>query len=518
MALSPRLDLRQSQSLVITPQLQQAIKLLQLSAVELAEYVEQEMVSNPLLETDESGDGGALTEGAGNADDRSEAGMSVVDTVDGQDEAPLDIERAVEDNEPSLGDDGGDLSGSMGGMDTANADTYGAGGMSGDMPDLESTLADTPDLRSHLVQQLNLSVATAAERFIGMFLIDHLDESGYLRLDLAEAATQLGADIAQVERVLALMQRFDPAGIFARDLKECLRLQLEDKNRFDPAMAAFVANLELLAARDIKKLREICGVSMEDIQDMIGEVRALDPKPALRFDRVANESVIPDVIMSVRPDGSWRVELNGDTLPRVLVNRSYISDISKAPVKKEDKAFLTERLQSANWLVKALNQRAETILKVATELVKQQEAFFRHGVTHLKPLILRDVADAIEMHESTVSRVTTNKYMATPRGIFELKYFFTQGLPSNDGAANHSAESVRYRIKTLIDNEAVADVLSDDRIVEILRADGVDVARRTVAKYRDSLNIPSSVQRRRDKAAGYGGGLAGARVLGTVNS
>ena len=510
MALSPRLDLRQSQSLVITPQLQQAIKLLQLSAVELAEYVEQELTSNPLLETDDSGDGGALTESAGNADDRTESGLSVVDAVDGQDESPLDVEAQVEDNEPALGDDGG--------MDTLSSDTWGAGGGSGDMPDLERTLADTPDLRSHLMQQLNLSATNAAERFIGVTLMDHLDESGYLRADLAEIAAQLGTDLARVERVLGLMQRFDPAGIFARDLKECLRLQLEDRNRFDPAMAAFIANIELLAARDIKKLREICAVSMEDLQDMIGEVRALDPKPALRFERLVNESVIPDVIMSARPDGVWRVELNTDTLPRVLVNRSYVSDIGKTAVKKEDKAFLTERLQSANWLVKALNQRAETILKVATELVKQQDAFFRHGVTHLRPLILRDVADAIEMHESTVSRVTTNKYMATPRGIFELKYFFTQGLPSNDGAANHSAESVRYRIKTLIDNEAVTDVLSDDRIVEILRGDGIEVARRTVAKYRDSLNIPSSVQRRRDKAAGYGGALSGSRVLGTVNS
>jgi RNA polymerase sigma-54 factor len=510
MALSPRLDLRQSQSLVITPQLQQAIKLLQLSAVELAEYVEQELTSNPLLETDESGDGGALLEGAGNADDRSEAGLSVVDSVDGQEESPLDVESQVEDNEPALGDDGG--------MDTLNAENWSASSPGGDLPDLERTIADVPDLRSHLMQQLNLSATDAVGRFIGVFLIDNLDESGYLRLDLNEAAEQLGVDVALVERVLGLMQRFDPAGIFARDLKECLKLQLEDKNRFDPAMAAFIANIELLAARDIKKLREICGVSMEDVQDMIGEVRALDPKPALRFERSVNEAVIPDVIMSLRPDGSWRVELNTDSLPRVLVNRSYVSEVSRGAIKKEDKAFLTERLQSANWLVKALHQRAETILKVATELVKQQEAFFRLGVTHLKPLILRDVADAIEMHESTVSRVTTNKYMATPRGIFELKYFFTQSLPSADGAANHSAEAVRYRIKALIDNEAVTDVLSDDRIVEILHGDGVDVARRTVAKYRDSLNIPSSVQRRRDKAAGYGGALTGSRTLGTVNS
>jgi RNA polymerase sigma-54 factor len=507
MALSPRLDLRQSQSLVITPQLQQAIKLLQLSAVELSEYVEQELAENPLLETDESGDGGALTESAGNADDRSDDGLSVVDSVDGQDEAPLDAELAAEGSEPALSGDGDSSGGdSGGGMDTHSADTWGAGaGSGGDMPDLDRTVADAPDLRSHLVQQLNLSGATPADHFIGLYLIDQLDESGYLRADLQEAADQLGTDVASVTRVLKLLQRFDPAGIFARDLKECLRLQLEDKNRLDPAMAAFVDNIELLASRDIKKLREVCGVSMEDIQDMISEVRALDPKPALKFERATNESIIPDVMMTLLPEGDWRVELNTDTLPRVLVNRSYISTVSRKTISKTDKEFLAERLQSANWLVKALHQRAETILKVATELVKQQDAFFRLGVTHLRPLILRDVADAIEMHESTVSRVTTNKYMATPRGIFELKYFFTQGLPSNTGAESHSAESVRYRIKVLIDNEAVTEVLSDDKIVDILRDDGIDVARRTVAKYRDSLNIPSSVQRRRDKAAGYTG-------------
>ena len=489
MALSPRLDLRQTQSLVITPQLQQAIKLLQLSAVELAEYVDQELASNPLLEQDETADAAPVETDGG--DDRK-GELSVVDAVDGQDEAPLDVEAGVADNEPALAEDI-EVS-----FDTHSADTWGQGGFTGDLPDLERTLAEAPDLHSHIMQQLNLSVHDAADRFIAMFLVDHLDESGYLQLDLDDAAIQLGADIARVERVLTLLQRFDPPGIFARNLKECLRLQLEDRDRFDPAMASFIANIELLAARDLRKLRELCGVSNEDLQDMIAEVRSLDPKPALRFERVVNGTVIPDVIMTAQPDGGWRVELNGETLPRVLVNRSYISDIGRGATKA-DKAFLSERLQSANWLVKALHQRAETILKVATELVKQQDVFFRLGVTHLRPLILRDIAEAIEMHESTVSRVTTNKYMATPRGIFELKYFFTQGLPSAAGGETHSAEAVRYRIKTLIDNEAADDVLSDDRIVEILRGDGVDVARRTVAKYRDSLNIPSSVQRRRDK-------------------
>ncbi|MGE4062570.1 MAG: RNA polymerase factor sigma-54 [Rhodospirillaceae bacterium] len=496
MALSPRLDLRQTQSLVITPQLQQAIKLLQLSALELNEYVEQELESNPLLETDDGVEPGALTESAGNADDRSEEGLSVVDSVDGQNEAPLDIEASVEDNEPSLGDDARPL------IDTANAETWGAGGGDGEHPDFEGMVADVPDLRSHLVQQLNLAFGDPQDRFIGLYLIDQLDESGYLRTALTDAAAQLGADLGRVEKILQVLQRFDPTGIFARDLKECLKLQLEDRNRFDPAMAAFVENLELLAARDLKKLRDVCGVSLEDLQEMIAEVRALDPKPALRFDRPMNDAVIPDVIMSARPDGGWRVELNADTLPRVLVNRKYMADVSRSTASKADKAFLAEKLQSANWLVKALHQRAETILKVATELVAQQEEFFRRGVTHLRPLILRDVADVIEMHESTVSRVTTNKYMSTPRGIFELKYFFTQSLPSASGAEAHSAEAVRHRIKLLIDGETAADILSDDRIVDILRADGIEVARRTVAKYRDSLNIPSSVQRRRDKSLG----------------
>ncbi len=496
MALSPRLDLRQTQSLVITPQLQQAIKLLQLSSLELAEYIEQELESNPLLETEDGAELAALEESAGNADDRGDDNLSVVDSLDGQSEAPLDVEAAVEDNEPGLGDD------MRTPMDTANAENWGASGGDGERPDLEAMVADVPDLRSHLVQQLNFAFGDAKDRFVGLYLIDQLDESGYLRLSTEDAAAQLGVPPETIARLLSKMQRFDPTGIFARDLKECLRLQLEDRDRYDPAMATFVENLELLAARDLKKLQSVCGVSVEDLHDMIAEVRALDPKPALRFERTTSNTVIPDVIMSPRPDGGWRVELNADTLPRVLVNRKYMADITRASASKADKAFLTEKLQSANWLVKALHQRAETILKVASELVTQQEEFFRHGVTHLRPLILRDVAEVIEMHESTVSRVTTNKYMATPRGIFELKYFFTQSLPSASGAEAHSAEAVRHRIKVLIDGEAAGDVLSDDRIVEILRADGVEVARRTVAKYRDSLNIPSSVQRRRDKSLG----------------
>jgi RNA polymerase sigma-54 factor len=503
MALSPRLDLRQSQSLVITPQLQQAIKLLQLSSIELETYIAQELESNPLLEIDDRGDGSALAESVGNGDERTD-GTVLVDSVDGQEERPLDISSDVVDNDPALSDDGIDgVDGPASVVDGVGAmpDAWtGSGNFDGAAPDFDRNAAEAPDLRSHLLQQLNLSISATADRLIAAFLIDQLDESGYLAIAVADAAQQLGTDAGMVLRVLAQLQKFDPPGIFARDLRECLRLQLQDRNRYDPAMAAMVERLDLLADRDMRKLREICGVSQEDLRDMIAEIRALDPKPALKFERTFEQTVVPDVIMTAQPNGGWRVELNPQCLPRVLVNHAYYAEVTRTG-SKADKSFLSDRLQTANWLVKALNQRAETILKVAIELVKQQTAFFHHGIAHLRPLVLRDVAEAIEMHESTVSRVTTNKYMSTPRGVFELKYFFTQGLPSSSGAESHSAASVRHRIKVLIDGEIATDILSDDRIVELLHGEGIEVARRTVAKYRDALNIPSSARRRREKMA-----------------
>jgi len=295
------------------------------------------------------------------------------------------------------------------------------------------------------------------------------------------------------------LQRFDPAGLFARSLSECLALQLRERNRLDPAMQALLDNLELLARRDLPQLLRICGVDSEDLTQMISEIRALDPKPAMAFDHSVAPPVTPDVLMRATVGGGWLVELNNDTLPRVLVNTRYYAKVSGASRSKEDKTYLTERFQSANWLVKSLHQRATTILKVATEIVRQQDAFFHRGIQYLRPLVLKDIALEISMHESTVSRVTANKFIATPRGIFELKYFFTQALGGSDGGESHSAESVRHRIKTLIDQEAATDILSDDKIVEILKVEGVDIARRTVAKYREAMHIPSSVQRRRDK-------------------
>jgi RNA polymerase sigma-54 factor len=334
-----------------------------------------------------------------------------------------------------------------------------------------------------------------------------VDEAGYLPADMSEAAQRLGILAEDVEAVVQVLQKFDPPGVCARSLSECLAIQLRDRDRYDPAMQALVEHLGLLAKRDIANLRKICGVDDEDLADMIGEIRHLDPKPGLKFGSARMQTIVPDVYVRPGPDGGWLVELNSDTLPKVLVNQTYYAELSKTIRKDGDKSYFTDCLQNATWLVRALDQRARTILKVATEIVRQQDGFFTQGVAHLRPLNLKAVADAIQMHESTVSRVTANKYMATNRGSFELKYFFTASIASADGGEAHSAEAVRHHIRQLIEGEDPAVILSDDTIVERLREAGIDIARRTVAKYREAMRIPSSVQRRRDKQSMLGNAL-----------
>jgi RNA polymerase sigma-54 factor len=475
MALSQRLDLRQTQALVMTPQLQQAIKLLQLSNLELSTFIEGELEQNPLLERDETPADGAA-EPAAPAEE------------DGGDEVTLWQEAAGVEGEGNL-----DLAGDPAAWQSR---TVRDGGGSA-LPGLDQTLTRPETLHDHLLAQLSLDIAQPVDRMIGAHLVDMVDEGGYLRGELADVAERLGCTIARVEATLTLLQRFDPPGIFARNLPECLALQLRDRNRLDPAMQALLDNLPLLASRNAPALMQLCGVDADDLAEMVAELKALNPKPGLAFDTSGAEPVIPDVM--VRPQGrGWAIELNSETLPRVLVNNRYYAEVSGAARSKAERDYLTERYQQANWLVKALHQRATTILKVATEIVRQQEGFFRHGVQHLRPLVLRDIAEAIDMHESTVSRVTSNKYMATSRGIFELKYFFTSAIAAASGGEALSAEAVRFRIKALIEAEA-DNVLSDDRIVEILLKEGIDIARRTVAKYREAMRIPSSVQRRRER-------------------
>jgi RNA polymerase sigma-54 factor len=512
MALSPKLEIRQGQTLIMTPQLMQAIKLLQMSSLDLTSYVEAEMERNPLLERSEGDGGGAERDDPG-ADDGAREAASGENAGEWLRSELSDTSREIADKlDTDLGniypdDPGTRVSADAGGEPTQrDAWQMGLGGGSGsggsgDGYNLEAFVASGVSLQDHLAAQMVLAFTDPVERIVARAMIDNLDEAGYLRFDLDEMAERMGLERQRLEAVLKVLQTFEPTGVFATSLPECLRLQLIEKNRYDPAMACLIENIELLARHDLAGLKALCGVDDEDLAEMIGELRALDPKPGSSFGETLVQPVVPDVIVRPARDGGWSVELNSETLPKVLVNQTYYAEISTQARGEKEKAFLTDCLQTANWLAKSLDQRARTIMKVASEIVRQQDAFLAYGVQHLRPLNLRTIAEAISMHESTVSRVTSNKYMATPRGIFELKYFFSAAIASSGGGDAHSAEAVRHRIRTLIDAEAPDNILSDDTIVKILKDDGVDIARRTVAKYRESMRIGSSVQRRREKRA-----------------
>ena len=513
MAIGPRLELRQSQNLVMTPQLQQAIKLLQLNNIELTSFVEQELERNPLLEEREKEDRPDQPEPEARAEssddgfgDETVPELSITAENGGGAEAEqaFDTDRESVSGEDSAADrmgetpgqsgDSGDTGGSLG--------QIGAGGSSRfeDMDlSLENTLSEEVSMRDSLMTQLGLAVNDDIQRLVGSAIIDSIDPDGYFREDIAEMAERLGCESMVVEDMLQIVQGFEPTGIGARNLSECLALQLIERDRYDPAMAKLVARLELLGRQDYLALMRECEVDEEDLAEMVNEIRRLDPRPGSSFDHDDSQTAVPDVLLRQKPDGGWSIELNSETLPRVLVNNRYYAEVSRTTRKSEDKTYLSECLNTANWLVKSLDQRANTIMKVATELVRQQDGFFALGVQYLRPLNLKTIADAIGMHESTVSRVTANKYIGTPRGIFEMKYFFTAAIPSNRGGDSHSAESVRMRIRDLIGEEDPRKILSDDRIVDILKEEGIDIARRTVAKYREALRIPSSVQRRRQK-------------------
>ncbi|MCP5364015.1 MAG: RNA polymerase factor sigma-54 [Hyphomicrobiales bacterium] len=504
MAIGPRLDLRQSQSLVMTPQLQQAIKLLQFSSLELNAYVENQLEQNPLLDREDSvvdrydaehpaeaSEGETAIGGAADPPPLDEA-MSV-DNIDAA-EAMIDVdvreglfegERSPADGVPM---DGSELAWRNHNGDFDSSET-----------NLEETLAGQKTLKDHILSQVLVDIRDPSDRIIAAHLIDLLDEAGYLSGELQDVAVLLGCSLDRVETVLKRLQSFDPPGVFARDLAECLTLQLLDRGRLQPHMGAILQHLPLVGRRDWPALCKICDIDSSTLFAAIAEIRTLNPKPAVDFETTIGQPITPDVFVRLKKDQTWAVELNADALPRVLVNNQYYSEVSQAVRNKHEKQYMSDCLQSANWLVKALHQRATTILKVSTEIVRHQNGFFHNGVRSLRPLILRDIADAVSMHESTVSRVTSNKYISTPRGIFELKFFFTHAVGGSNGDEAHSAAAVKDRIKSLIDEEPSNRVLSDDALAALLQKEGIDIARRTVAKYREALGIASSMMRRRQK-------------------
>ena len=504
MALTQRLQIRQSQALVMTPQLMQAIKLLQLSNLDLVAYVEAELERNPLLDRSaEAEPAPGEPGGASSADIKPATNGEALNGHDGEANGRADEERRENPLDDTSPDDSEPIRPRNSDLPASYSEWAGTGSGGRDDGDynLEAFVSAETSLADWLREQMTLAITDPVRRMIGLYLIDLVDESGYLTGDVAAAAEKLGTGIAEVEAVLAILQTFDPPGICARDLAECLTIQLKERDRYDPVMQVLVAHLDLVARRDFAQLKKLCGVGDEDLTDMIAEIRHLNPKPGLAFGSAPIQPIVPDVFVRPAPSGAWLVELNSDTLPKVLVNQSYYAEVSATARRDTEKSYLSECLQSATWLVRALDQRARTILKVSNEIVRQQDAFFARGVEYLRPLNLKTVAEAIGMHESTVSRVTANKYMVTTRGIFELKYFFTSAIAASHGGEAHSAEAVRYRIKQLIEGESSADILSDDTLVEKLHDAGINIARRTVAKYREAMRIPSSVQRRREKQA-----------------
>ena len=485
MALGPRLDLRQSQSLVMTPQLQQAIKLLAASNLEIEAYIGEALEANPLLEA-----GNVSHEGgdSGEPDDipREEfTADQLIGQAQGENEAPLDLDMGALDRDRDTGD--GDWGAA--GAHIAVAD---------ELPGIEERASKGITLAEHLEEQIGPASYSDREAFIARYIVGLLDGAGYLTVPLKGIAEDLGTSMDEVEDALELVQSLDPTGVGAGDLAECLALQAKEANRYDPCMARLIDNLELVARGEFARLKRMCDVDDEDFTDMLHELREYDPKPGLAFDPDDSSTVVPDILLSAGKDGGWDIQLNEATLPRLVVNRDYYVEMRNGSPGKEAQSWLKEKLADANWLIKALDQRQKTILKTAAEIVKRQDGFFRRGVSELRPLTLREVADEIDMHESTISRVTSNKYLHCDRGCFELKYFFSSGVGSSDGEGA-SAEAVKARIKALIDGEDAKKVLSDQKLVDILKGEGFDLARRTVAKYREAIGLGSSAQRRRQK-------------------
>ncbi|MEM7690470.1 MAG: RNA polymerase factor sigma-54 [Pseudomonadota bacterium] len=497
MALGPRLDLRQSQSLVMTPQLQQAIKLLAASNLEIETFIGEALEANPLLEA-----GATSSENLGDPGEPDDipreefTSDQLMSQGAGEGDAPLDIDVSAIDRDKDTGD--GNAA-----SRTASAEDWGAntgsGGAAGeDGFDIDAMRAAEVTLGEHLLGQIGAVATNEREGFIARHIIGLLDDAGYLPFDLREIAGDLGTNLSETQAALTAVQSLEPTGVGARDLAECLAIQAREADRYDPCMQQLIGNLDLVARGEIARLKRLCRVDEEDLADMLGELRGYDPKPGLAFGSTAENPIVPDVLLTPNGESGWDIAINEQTLPKLIVNRDYYVELSDGATNSEAQGWLKDKLADAHWLIRALDQRQKTILKTAAEIVKLQDGFFRRGVSELRPLTLREVAEQIDMHESTVSRVTSNKYLWCERGTFELKYFFTSGVASSDGEGA-SSETIKARIKALTDAEDAKKVLSDQKLVDLLKDEGFDLARRTVAKYREAIGIGSSAQRRRAK-------------------
>lgn len=494
------LVLKMGQQLTMTPQLQQAIRLLQMSTLDLQEEIQEALESNPMLERQEDGDadshdgtdGDSLAEGV---EETAQAAATPADEPEpthaaDSGENTTDLERIPEDLP----------------VDTSWEDIYQTSASNLPVADDEdwdftATTASGTSLQDHLLWQLNLSSLTDREQYLATALIDSIDSDGYLEGSLEELlsglAPELKATLAELEAMLEHVQQFDPTGVGARDLRECLLLQLAQLDEDTPWLAEARQlcdkHLDLLGSREYNRLMRLMRLDEDGLRQSVQLIQSLDPRPGSHIEESEPEYIVPDVI--VRKDKNrWVVELNPEIAPRLRINSLYAGYIRRAD-NSEDNTFMRNQLQEARWFIRSLHSRNETLLKVSTEILKRQQDFFEHGPVAMKPMVLADIADAIEMHESTISRATTQKYMHTPRGIFELKYFFSSHV-STDQGGECSSTAIRAMIEQLVAAENPKKPLSDSKIAGLLAEQGIQVARRTIAKYREALNIPSSTERK----------------------
>ncbi len=488
MALELKQNLKLSQQLVMTPQLQQAIKLLQLSRLELIETINQELETNPLLEESSTAD----LEQAGKTDSKDPEEWGAQESVpelaaSEAEKTPWEKEAIKETNWQEVWDD--EYRRALPSYSFEEKE----------MPNYENLVSSKSDLKDHLTWQLQMSDLSEEERRIASLIIGNLDRDGYLKATIEEIAEDANAEPEEVERVLRRVQEFDPVGVAARDLRECLLIQINHLGIEDPLVKELVSrHLHQVELHNYQQIAKATGRSAEDVVKAIDVIKSLEPRPGRAYSSEEVQYIVPDIYVYKVGD-EYVVALNEEDLPNLRINSYYKDAAKNGNVSKKAKEFIQEKMKSAQWLIKSIHQRKKTIYKVTQSIVKFQREFLEKGITHLKPMVLKDVAEDVGMHESTISRVTSNKYVHTPQGIFELKFFFSTGLPRKDGSKDVAAQSVKERIRRLIESEDPTRPFSDKQIVEILAKDNIKIARRTVAKYRDLMGILPSSRRKRPK-------------------
>ena len=481
MKINQQLKIKQNQSIVMTPQLQQAIKLLQLTNIELAEYVENAKLENPFIKEDLN---------IKKMETNEQKTSDVLENTK-QNEDPLKINSDLEMNnsfdthisERSFEKNNTTIKNNFENKNTFLSEV------------IENTVSNKISLKEHLTNQITLSFEKK-DQSVAISLIDYLHPSGWLIHPVEEIAEELNKPMNYIEEIIQQLQCLEPIGIFAKNLSECLKIQLKEKGILNKTYQVLIDNLTLITKGKIKTLTKLCEIENDKIIQMVNIIKTLNPKPAENFNDEPLRISEPDIIVTKTNKG-WKIDLNRSTLPTIDLDEDYISEISNLNLGEDDNDFTANKIGEAKWLQKAVDQRNKTILKVASVILQKQIGFFKHGLSHMKPLILKDVADAIGMHESTVSRVTNSKLILTDWGLLSLKEFFSASIPSSEESDKHAASAVREALKKLISTEVSSKPLSDEKIADVLSNQGIDVARRTVAKYRDMLSIPSSAERKR---------------------